>query len=335
MRTDGKSGPERREQDAQGVRILPGSAYYGIATARALEAVAVAGRTLSAYPGLVAGLVAVKQAAALVNNGILQLDDRRTRAIMMACEDARRGTLVEQFVVDMLQADAVTAADGNANEVLANRSIEHMGQRRGDYAFVDPRLHVGLHQPPAMVYALAAQVAVHEAIRGALAALAALPVTPGEHAAGNGGNTESAWGACGERLAALLLQPVSIDGTATRPGFGELLQTKLADLTGVPARAASEDAPVITAWFESVSGVLKQLAVALEQGGEHSRPHSGTDAVVTARDVARIARGHLSCICLAADGRFSSPAALPVMTMAMLDVLRLLRGGCLLLGSSG
>src|SRR5688500_2022648 len=92
----------RREHDLLGERSVPSSVYYGVHTLRALENFPITGTAISIYPDLVAALACVKEAAALANNDLGLLEDRKTEAIAEACEEVRNGTLLEEFVVDVI-----------------------------------------------------------------------------------------------------------------------------------------------------------------------------------------------------------------------------------------
>jgi aspartate ammonia-lyase len=47
-------------------------------------------------------------------------------------------------VVDVIQGGAGTSTNMNANEVIANRALEHLGRKKGDYAFLHPNDHVNM-----------------------------------------------------------------------------------------------------------------------------------------------------------------------------------------------
>src|SRR5258705_1034164 len=111
--------PVRIEHDLLGDRAVPGDAYYGIHTLRALENFPITGTPISIYPDLVNALACVKQAAARANNELGLLPDEKARAIAKACEEIRGGALLEEFVVDVIQGGAGTSTNMNANEVIA------------------------------------------------------------------------------------------------------------------------------------------------------------------------------------------------------------------------
>ena len=123
---------------------VPEDAYYGPETARAIENFPVSGiRPASEF---VRATVLVKKAAAEANLSIGLLDKKVGKAIIQAAEEILQGKLVDQFVVDVFQAGAGTSHNMNANEVLANRAIELLGGRKGDYKLVSPHDHVNMGQ---------------------------------------------------------------------------------------------------------------------------------------------------------------------------------------------
>ena len=70
------------------------------------------------------------------------LDGDSARAIIAAADETLAGRLRGQFVVDVYQAGAGTSHNMNANEVLANRVAELLGEPRGSYTRVHPNDHV-------------------------------------------------------------------------------------------------------------------------------------------------------------------------------------------------
>src|SRR3954454_16352445 len=128
----------RREHDLLGEMDIPDSAYWGVHTARAVENFPISGLPISHYPDLIIALASIKQAAARANKDLGALDAERADAIAQACEDIIGGALHDQFIVDMIQGGAGTSTNMNANEVIANRALEHLGCARGDYARLHP-----------------------------------------------------------------------------------------------------------------------------------------------------------------------------------------------------
>src|SRR3954464_2304274 len=166
--------PVRVEHDLLGDRAVPDDAYYGIHTLRALENFPITGTSIAIYPDLVTALACVKQSAAIANCELGLIDDRRSVAIRLACEEIREGKLHEEFVVDVIQGGAGTSTNMNANEVICNRALELLGHKKGEYQHLHPLDHVNLSQSTNDVYPTAIKVALHFGIRRLLVEMAAL-----------------------------------------------------------------------------------------------------------------------------------------------------------------
>src|SRR4030095_15268886 len=134
----------RIERASRGELSVPADAYYGVQTARAVENFPISG--LRAHPDLITGTILVKKAAALANAARARLDPDVARAIVTAADEILAGQLRDQFVVDVYQAGAGTSHNMNANEVLANRAAEILGEPRGGYTRVHPNDHVNMGQ---------------------------------------------------------------------------------------------------------------------------------------------------------------------------------------------
>jgi aspartate ammonia-lyase len=126
------------------MRQVPKNAYYGIFTVRAKENFNLTGQTT--HPVLIRAFALVKQAAAEANTQLGLLDKRKGKAIIRACQEVFQGKFDDQFVLDMLQAGAGTPLNMNSNEVIANRAIEILGGKKGDYSIVNPNDQVNMGQ---------------------------------------------------------------------------------------------------------------------------------------------------------------------------------------------
>jgi aspartate ammonia-lyase len=155
---------ERVEHDLLGDRVIPESAFYGVHTLRAAENFPITGTPISSYPDLINALAAVKQAAALANHELGLLDEPRMRAIVAACSAIRAGKLHEHFIVDVIQGGAGTSTNMNANEVIANLALQHMGHRLGEYHHLHPNEHVNLSQSTNDVYPTSLKLAAYVGI---------------------------------------------------------------------------------------------------------------------------------------------------------------------------
>jgi aspartate ammonia-lyase len=147
----------RTERDSLGEKRVPADAYYGIQTLRALENFPISGyRT---HPRLVSAIGMVKKAAALANRTLRLLDPKRASAIVRAADEVIEGKWDAHFVVDVYQAGAGVSFHMNANEVIANRAIELLGGRRGQYRVCDPHDHVNFGQSTNDVFPTAMRLA--------------------------------------------------------------------------------------------------------------------------------------------------------------------------------
>lgn len=134
----------RIEKDLLGESEVPIDAYYGIQTMRAKENFPITG-----YPphqDLIKGLGYVKKAAAMANRDVGVLNKKIADAIIEAANAVIAGELDEHFIVDPIQGGAGTSFNMNANEVIANRAIEILGGKKGDYLKVSPNSHVNMAQ---------------------------------------------------------------------------------------------------------------------------------------------------------------------------------------------
>lgn len=134
----------RVEKDSLGRLKIPEDAYWGIHTQRALETFKVSRRSLPWE--LTSALVTIKKAAAMANMRAGRLDRKKAVAISKACDEILAGKFYDQFPLDAFQAGAGTNQNMNANEVIANRSIELLGGRKADYSIIHPNDHVNMSQ---------------------------------------------------------------------------------------------------------------------------------------------------------------------------------------------
>ncbi len=287
----------RMERDSLGELEIPSEAYYGIQTLRALENFPITGIPISRYPALVRALGAIKQAAALANRDLGQLEMPIAEAIVKACLEVRSGELDSHFVVDVIQGGAGTSMNMNVNEVIANRALEFLGHPRGAYAYCHPNNHVNLSQSTNDVVPTAIKVAAIWKIRSLLDALGALqdafavkgeqfkdilkigrtqlqdavPMTLGQEFIA----FSVTIGEDVERLkeATRLLHEVNLGATAigtgvnTVEGYADRVRARLAEVTGMSVLTAPDlvEATSDPGAFIQLSGVLKRIAVKLSK----------------------------------------------------------------------
>ena len=155
-----QSGKIRHEHDLLGDREVPEEMYYGVQTLRAVENFNISGINLSFYPVLIEALSIVKMAAAKANFDLGLLSKPIADAIVQACQEIISGKYHGHFVVDMVQGGAGTSTNMNANEVIANRALEILGYKKGEYKYCHPNNHVNLSQSTNDAYPTAVKVAV-------------------------------------------------------------------------------------------------------------------------------------------------------------------------------
>ena len=287
----------RMEHDLLGDRSVPASAYYGIQTMRAEENFPITGIPISHYPNLIRALAMVKQAAARANHELGLMPDEVAEAIDGACTDVMEGKYHKHFVVDVIQGGAGTSTNMNANEVIANRALERLGRKPGEYDVVHPNNHVNLSQSTNDAYPTSLKLGIVLSMGDLVAAMEhlqaafrlkerefkdvikmgrtqlqdAVPMTLGQE-----------FGAyatmLGEDIAMLndatrLLTEINMGGTAigtginADPAYAELVTRKLCEITGQPLTLSENlvEATQDTGAFVQLSGVFKRTAVKLSK----------------------------------------------------------------------
>ncbi|MGB7219350.1 MAG: aspartate ammonia-lyase [Vicinamibacterales bacterium] len=283
----------RLERDPLGELRVPAGAYYGVQTMRAIENFPISG--LRAPADLVTATILIKKAAAEANASLGRLNAEIAAAICAAADEILAGRLRDQFVVDVYQAGAGTSHNMNANEVLANRAAELLGEPRGTYKRVHPNDHVNMAQSTNDVYPTATRLALlagsgplvlaaHELAEGLARKGAefahvlktgrthlqdAVPMTLGQEFGG--------WAACIERgaddvaHASTQLEELNIGATAIGTGlnagddFGRLVVSYLARESHLPLKPAINLFRVTQSMGDvlAYSGAMRRLAVEL------------------------------------------------------------------------
>ncbi len=134
----------RIDRDSLGEVKIPEDAYYGAFTARAIQQYHVTGQRSHLY--LIMAFVMIKRSAAIANMRTGSLDKKRGNAIVKACDKVLAGKYLDQFVIEAINSGAGTAFNMNVNEVLANVSLEILGQKKGKYDIIHPNDHVNMSQ---------------------------------------------------------------------------------------------------------------------------------------------------------------------------------------------
>ena len=151
----------RVESDLIGAREIPAAALYGVQTLRGIENFPISKFHLNEYPLFINGLAITKMAAAMANYELGLLTEEQKDAIVQACQEILNGEHHEQFPVDMIQGGAGTTTNMNANEVIANRALEIMGHKRGEYQYCSPNDHVNCSQSTNDAYPTAIHIGMY------------------------------------------------------------------------------------------------------------------------------------------------------------------------------
>ena len=150
----------RVEKDLLGQKEIPGDAYYGVQTARALENFQLSGVLINHYPEFVDAWAIVKLAAAQANTDVGAMKPERLAAIKKASDEVLAGKYHDQFLVDWYQGGAGTSTNMNANEVLANVGLEATGHAKAEYQFLEPHDDLNMSQSTNDSYPTAIKVAI-------------------------------------------------------------------------------------------------------------------------------------------------------------------------------
>lgn len=134
----------RLESDSIGEMEIPENAYYGVQSLRARENFPITGAKL--HPVFIKNLARIKRAAAITNRKAGKLKPEISYAIESAANEVVCGMFDPEFIVDGIQGGAGTSANMNMNEVIANRAIEMLCGKKGDYTIIHPNDHVNMAQ---------------------------------------------------------------------------------------------------------------------------------------------------------------------------------------------
>lgn len=284
----------RTETDSFGAIEVPADHHWGAQTERSLNYFRIGDEKMPRP--LIRALALVKQAAAITNRDLGELETEHADAIAEAAAAIAAGNYANEFPLSVWQTGSGTQTNMNMNEVIASLCNEKLTGRRGGKSPVHPNDHVNHGQssndtfPTAMNVAVATEI--HARLLPALQHLRetldekanafadivkigrthtqdATPITLGQEFSGYAEQVRLG----SKRIASTLssLMPLAQGGTAVgtglnaRKGFAEQVAAEIARLTGLPfltapnkfEALASNDAMVF------VHGALSALAAGL------------------------------------------------------------------------
>ncbi len=285
---------KRMEADSMGEMAIPGDAYWGAQTQRAVENFPISGYRFGRR--FVRALGLIKRAAVRANLKLERLDGELGKFIEQAAGEVIEGKLDRHFVLDVFQTGSGTSTNMNANEVIANRAIELAGGKIGSRDPIHPNDHVNKGQSSNDVIPTALHVSVAEALHydlvPALELLAnkleikskafdkivkigrthlqdATPIRLGQEFSGYAAQARLSVLRCNKAIRAL--RELAIGGTAvgtginTHPDFAKLVCEDLTTETGIEFIEAANhfEAQASKDAICEASGQLRTIAVSL------------------------------------------------------------------------
>jgi len=149
---------KRLEHDSLGDRKVKGKKLYGIQSLRSKENYPISG--INILDEVIKYYWYVKKSAAQTNMKLGKLDKKIWALIIEASEEIIKGKHHKNFVVDVFQAGAGTATHMNINEVIANRVLEMMWEKKWKYDIISPNDHVNMSQSTNDTYPTVMRLAV-------------------------------------------------------------------------------------------------------------------------------------------------------------------------------
>ena len=283
----------RVEKDSMGEVHVPARALYGASTQRAVDNFRISGLRFGRRFIWALGLIKASAARAAGEAGHVPYEI--ASAVAEGADEVAAGLLDDQFVLDIFQTGSGTSTNTNANEVIAGRAAQLLGDGATDLQ-VHPNDHVNFGQSsndviPTAIH-VAASAAIREQLVPALRELAtslegkatgfagvvksgrthlmdATPVTLGQEFSGYAVQVRKSI----ERMLAVLpdLDELALGGTAVGTGinapsgFAASVIRIMAARTGYPFREAGNhfEAQAAKDAVVMASGALKTLAVSL------------------------------------------------------------------------
>lgn len=279
----------RIEHDTMGEVRVPSDRYWGAQTQRSYENFRIGCEKMPLE--IIRAFAVMKKAAALTNESLGVLDQRRAGAIAQVCDEIASGKLDSHFPLVVWQTGSGTQSNMNVNEVVANRANELLGEK-----LIHPNDHVNCSQSSNDTFPSAMHIAALTAIEdGVLPRLQQLHDTFADLSARYSdviklgrthlqdatpltlGQEISGWAAMLEKDKTMLqnacegLRELALGGTAVGTGlnapvgFDTMVAEKISALTGKQFVTASNKFQALTSKDQLVfaHGALKALAADL------------------------------------------------------------------------
>jgi fumarate hydratase, class II len=287
----------RMETDSMGPIEVDASKYWGAQTERSIHHFSIGWPGVDRMPLEVVHAIGIlKKAAAQANMELGVLDPAIGELIVRAADEVIDGSLDDHFPLYVWQTGSGTQSNMNGNEVISNRAIELAGGELGSKTPVHPNDHVNMSQSSNDTFPTAMHVAgamvVHDRLLPQVRALRdgledksrqyadivkigrthlqdAVPLTLGQEFSGYVAQLDADIQRIEQALSGLY--ELAIGGTAVGTGlnapegFDDLCAARIAEITGLPFRAAGNKFAALAAHDGVVfmSGAFATLAASL------------------------------------------------------------------------
>ncbi len=309
---------KRIEKDTMGPVEVPADKLWGAQTQRSIQNFPI-GPSGSMPIEIIHAFGYLKKAAALTNQELEVLTEKKAQLIAQACDDIIAGKLDDNFPLVVWQTGSGTQSNMNCNEVIANRCHQIEGKTLGDgERTIHPNDDVNKSQSSNDTFPTAMHIAAYamlieqtipkiEGLKKTLAAksqamqsvvkigrthwMDATPLTLGQEFSGYVSQLDHGLKALKNTLPHLC--ELALGGTAVGTGlnapkgYAEKVSTKIAKLTGYPFVSAENKFESLAAHDAIVEshGALKQLAVSLTKIANDIRllasgPRSGIGEII-------------------------------------------------------
>lgn len=151
----------RTEHDSMGEIQVPADRCWGAQTQRSLENFRIGTEKMPTE--IIRAFAVLKKAAAMANNRLGKLDERRLGLITQVCDEILEGKLDGHFPLAVWQTGSGTQSNMNVNEVIAGRGNEIAGER-----LLHPNDHANMSQSSNDTFPTAMHIAAAMSIRDRL-----------------------------------------------------------------------------------------------------------------------------------------------------------------------
>lgn len=117
----------RIEHDSMGEVQVPADRYWGAQTQRSFQNFPIGTEKIPME--VILAFAILKKAAAIANNRLGKLDDKRLALISQACDEILAGKLDDNFPLSVWQTGSGTQSNMNVNEVIAGRGNAIAGEK--------------------------------------------------------------------------------------------------------------------------------------------------------------------------------------------------------------